>query len=74
MSAVLPRHELDDGIDGGRQLEEVVPRLGSLASQARPADMGLATPCAEWTTRDLLTGRRERAGATSPSAETKETT
>lgn len=47
-------HELDDGVDGGAQLGEIVPRLGALVAQVRPADMALATPCAGWTTRDLL--------------------
>lgn len=47
-------HELDDGVDGGAQLGEIVPRLGALVAQVRPADMSLATPCAGWTTRDLL--------------------
>jgi uncharacterized protein (TIGR03086 family) len=31
-----------------------VPRLGALVTQVRPAEMGLATPCSEWTTRDFL--------------------
>ena len=47
-------HEPDDGVDGGAQLGEIVPRLGALVAQVRPADMALATPCAGWTTRDLL--------------------
>jgi hypothetical protein len=39
-------HELDDRVDGGRQLEEIAPRLGVLVTQVPPADMGLAMPCA----------------------------
>lgn len=54
MTDLRPDLELDDGVDGGAQLGEVVPRLGALVAQVRPADMSLATPCAGWTTRDLL--------------------
>ena len=46
--------ELDDGVDGGAQLQEVVPRLGAAIAQVRITDLGLPTPCAAWTTRDLL--------------------
>lgn len=46
--------ELDDGIDGGEQLAVIVPLLGSLVARTRPRDLGLSTPCASWTTRDLL--------------------
>jgi uncharacterized protein (TIGR03086 family) len=46
--------DLDDGIDGGAQLGVVVPLLGSLVAEVRPGDLGLSTPCAAWTTRDLL--------------------
>jgi uncharacterized protein (TIGR03086 family) len=45
---------LDDGVDGGAQLQEVVPRLGAAIAQVRTTDLGLPTPCASWTTRDLL--------------------
>lgn len=54
MTSIPLDHELDDGVDGSRQLEEVVPRLGALVAQVRPGDMVLATPCLGWTTRDLL--------------------
>jgi uncharacterized protein (TIGR03086 family) len=54
MSTDTLRFELDDGIDGGAQLQQVVPRLGAAISQVEIADLGLPTPCAEWTTRDLL--------------------
>jgi uncharacterized protein (TIGR03086 family) len=40
--------------DGGEQLAVVVPLLGSLVERVRPTDLGLSTPCASWTTRDLL--------------------
>lgn len=43
-----------DGIDGGAQLQQVVPRLGLAIATVEAADMGRRTPCAEWTTRDLL--------------------
>lgn len=46
--------ELDDGVDGGAQLQQVVPRLGAAIAQVRTADLGLSTPCGSWTTRDLL--------------------
>ena len=46
--------DLDDGIDGGEQLGVVVPLLGSLVGMVEIADLDLATPCASWTTRDLL--------------------
>lgn len=48
------RHELDDGIEGGAQLEQIVPRLGALVAQVRPDDLRTPTPCAGWTTHDLL--------------------
>ena len=48
--AVLDLHD----VDGGAQLGVVVPMLGGLVAQVRPVDMGLSTPCASWTTRDLL--------------------
>jgi uncharacterized protein (TIGR03086 family) len=46
--------DLDDGVDGGAQLDVVVPVLGALVAQVRPGDLSLSTPCASWTTRDLL--------------------
>jgi len=46
--------ELDDGVDGGAQLQQVVPRLGAAIALVRAADLGLPTPCGSWTTRDLL--------------------
>lgn len=48
------RHELNDGVDGGAQLEQVVPRLGAFVAQVRPDDLRAPTPCAGWTTHDLL--------------------
>lgn len=47
-------HEVDDGIDGGAQIEQVVPRLGALVACVDAGDLALATPCDGWTTRDLL--------------------
>jgi uncharacterized protein (TIGR03086 family) len=46
--------DLDDGVDGGAQLAVIVPLLGSLVATVQPGDLGLSTPCAAWTTRDLL--------------------
>ena len=54
MSADTLRFELDDGIDGGAQLGQIVPRLGAAIAQVSVADLGLPTPCASWSTRDLL--------------------
>ena len=54
MSTAALRLELDDGVDGGQQLGEVVPRLGALVARVQPGDLPLATPCAGWTIRDLL--------------------
>jgi uncharacterized protein (TIGR03086 family) len=48
------RHELDDGVEGSAQLEQVVPPLGALVAKVRPDDLRGPTPCAGWTTRDLL--------------------
>ena len=49
-ATVLDLHD----VDGGAQLGVVVPALGGLVSRVAPGDMGLSTPCASWTTRDLL--------------------
>jgi uncharacterized protein (TIGR03086 family) len=46
--------EPDDGSHGGEQLGQVVPLLAGLVAQVTPADLRLSTPCAAWTTRDLL--------------------
>ncbi|CAN5897839.1 TIGR03086 family metal-binding protein [soil metagenome] len=46
--------DLDDGVDGGAQLAVIVPLLGSLVADVRSGDLGRSTPCASWTTRDLL--------------------
>ena len=54
MSTETLRFELEDGIDGGAQLQQVVPRLGAAIAQVQISDLGLPTPCASWTTRDLL--------------------
>ena len=54
MSADILAFELDDGVDGGAQLQEVVPQLGAVIAGVQAADLGLPTPCAAWTTRDLL--------------------
>jgi len=48
------RFELDDGVDGGAQLQVVVPALGAAIATVRPEHMDRPTPCAAWTTRDLL--------------------
>lgn len=48
------RYELEDGVDGAVQLEQVVPRLGALVVQVTPADLTLRTPCTRWSTHDLL--------------------
>lgn len=44
----------DDGVDGGAQLEQILPGLGALIAQVGPAEMLLSTPCEGWSTRDLL--------------------
>lgn len=54
MTAVAPYLDLADGVDGGAQLEQVLPCLGALIAQVGPAEMRLATPCEGWTARDLL--------------------
>ena len=54
MTAVELPYELDDGVDPGAQLGVIVPNLGALVATVTPADLGLSTPCASWTTRDLL--------------------
>lgn len=54
MSTDTLRFELDDGVDGGAQLQEVVPRLGAAIAQVQSSELGMPTPCAAWTTRDLL--------------------
>ena len=54
MSTADLRFELDDGVDGGAQLQEVVPRLGAAIATVTESTMALPTPCAEWTLRDLL--------------------
>ena len=54
MSASTATLDLHDGVDGGAQLGVVVPVLGGLVARVEPADLGLSTPCASWTTRDLL--------------------
>lgn len=54
MSAADLRFELDDGVDGGAQLQVVVPALGAAIATVRPEDMASATPCSAWTMRDLL--------------------
>lgn len=54
MSTDTLRFELDDGVDGGAQLQQVVPRLGAAIAGVQTADLGLPTPCDAWTTRDLL--------------------
>lgn len=46
--------ELDDGVDGGAQLQQVVPKLGEAISNVRPEHLPMPTPCAAWTLRDLL--------------------
>jgi uncharacterized protein (TIGR03086 family) len=47
-------HELEDGIDGGAQLDQIVPRLGALVARVEPADLENPTPCDGWTTHLLL--------------------
>lgn len=54
MTAVAPHLDLADGVDGGAQLEQVLPCLGALIAQVGPAEMRLATPCEGWSVRDLL--------------------
>lgn len=54
MSGEELRFELDDGVDGGAQLQLVVPALGAAIASVRPEDMDRPTPCAAWTVRDLL--------------------
>jgi uncharacterized protein (TIGR03086 family) len=53
-STVGLRHEFSGDADGATQLGHVVPALGAAIAGVRPTDMGLPTPCAAWTTRDLL--------------------
>lgn len=53
MTITEPIH-LDDGADGGAQLEQILPGLGALIGQVGPSEMRLATPCEGWTTHDLL--------------------
>ena len=48
------RFELDDGVDGGAQLQVVVPMLGAVIASVRPDDMDRPTPCDAWTLRNLL--------------------
>ena len=54
MSAGELRFELDDGVDGGAQLQAVVPMLGAVIASVRPDDMDRPTPCDAWTLRNLL--------------------
>ena len=54
MSEGTLRFELDDGVDGGAQLQVVVPMLGAVIASVGPDDMGRPTPCDAWTLRDLL--------------------
>lgn len=54
MTAVDTHLALDDGVDGGAQLEQILPGLGALVAQVGPAEMRLSTPCEGWSTRDLL--------------------
>jgi uncharacterized protein (TIGR03086 family) len=54
MTLVGPHLQLDDGVDGGAQLEQILPDLGALVAEVGPAEMRLATPCEGWSTRDLL--------------------
>lgn len=49
-----PHLHLDDGVDGGAQLEQILPGLGGLIGQVGSAEMRLSTPCDGWATRDLL--------------------
>lgn len=54
MSEVALRFEFDDGVDGGAQLQVVVPILGAAIASVAPGDMDRPTPCAAWTMRNLL--------------------
>lgn len=54
MTVVDLHLQLDDGVDGGAQLEQILPSLGALVAQVGPAEMRLSTPCDGWSTRDLL--------------------
>lgn len=54
MTVVDPHLQLDDGVDGGAQLEQILPGLGALIAGVGSAEMRLATPCEGWSTRDLL--------------------
>lgn len=54
MTSASLSFELDDGVDGGAQLQQVVPKLGEAVSHVRPEHLVLPTPCAAWTLRDLL--------------------
>jgi uncharacterized protein (TIGR03086 family) len=46
--------EPDTGPTGAEQLGRVVPTLGAYVAKVTPSDLRLSTPCAGWTTRDLL--------------------
>lgn len=54
MTVVAPHLRLGDGVDGGAQLEQILPGLGILIAGVGPTEMRLATPCEGWSTRDLL--------------------
>lgn len=54
MSMVDAHLRLDDGIDGGAQLQQILPGLGTLVGQVGHAELMLSTPCDGWNTRDLL--------------------
>lgn len=54
MTVVDPHLQLDDGVDGGAQLEQILPGLGALIADVGSAEMRLSTPCEGWSTRDLL--------------------
>ncbi len=54
MTVVAPHLQLDDDVDGGAQLEQILPCLGALIARVGPAEMRLATPCDGWSTGDLL--------------------
>jgi uncharacterized protein (TIGR03086 family) len=43
-----------DGVDGGVQLQQVMPQLGAAIASVQPGDLERSTPCASWTVRDLL--------------------
>ncbi|HEY6532303.1 MAG TPA: TIGR03086 family metal-binding protein [Acidimicrobiales bacterium] len=46
--------EPDEGPSGAEQLGRVVPTLAAYVAKVAPSDLRLSTPCAGWTTRDLL--------------------